>query len=128
MFTIATVMTAVMRILKFSVNEGVTVKSTLAEAAVVFAIFTVILMIQLPIYFKLSYAKAQILSMMPFFILAAAFVATRRFKFGETTLQNLENWIQNDFALLAVCGAAAIVLIVFVSYHISLAFYKKREF
>ncbi len=95
------------------------------------AFFAVVQAVQLPLYFKLGYAKARFLSVVPF----AFFIA---FYFGFMTLArdeqllanvlNIFNPLLENPLLSAALGVAIVVLIVFVSYRLSQVFYRKREF
>ncbi|MDR2770672.1 MAG: ABC-2 transporter permease [Clostridiales Family XIII bacterium] len=94
------------------------------------AVFIAVQAVQLPIYFKFGYAKAKFFSLLPFcFVMAAVAALVEISKgdglpgasalFGRAAL--------GDGAIIpAAC--AALLLIIFASYRLSLSFYRKRAF
>jgi hypothetical protein len=91
------------------------------------ALFMAMQAIQLPMYFKLGYAKAKFMSLVPFFALMVGYMALAGFLGGIAGLSDAFGKIfSGGFAYLAV--GAAFLVIVFISYVLSLAFYRKREF
>ena len=91
------------------------------------ALFMTMQAIQLPFYFKLGYAKAKFISIIPFAALMAGYVAFTGFLGGLSGLSETMNSVFADrFAYLVV--GAIFLAIVFASYRLSLAFYTKREF
>ncbi|MDR2700725.1 MAG: ABC-2 transporter permease [Nitrososphaerota archaeon] len=91
------------------------------------AMFIGIQAIQLPIYFKVGYAKAKFLSIVPFVALIAGY-------FMFLNVSDVSAGPIGFFDKLAVTGlvvpAIVVVLvgIMFISYGLSAGFYKKREF
>ena len=91
------------------------------------ALFMAMQAIQLPLYFKLGYAKAKFVSIIPFVALMAGYMVFTGFLGGISGLgETLNNVFANGFVYLVI--GAAFVVIVFASYRLSLAFYAKREF
>ena len=91
------------------------------------ALFMAMQAIQLPLYFKFGYAKAKFISMIPFAALMAGYMAFTGFLGGLSGLgETLSGVFAGSFAYIAV--GAVFLVIVFTSYRLSLAFYKKREF
>ena len=114
----------------YSGFEGVLVESLGATLALSM-LFMIIQSAQIPLYFKLGYAKAKFFSILPFFLISAfiGFFIMNAQGSGMPEGVNafVQSLVSNGFAL----AAAIIVLlaaVLFVSYKLSLAFYKKREF
>ena len=92
------------------------------------ALFMIMQAVQLPFYFKLGYAKAKFISIIPFAALMAGYMAFTGFLGGMSGLgEALNNIFAADWYAYLAAGVAFLV-IVFASYRLSLAFYKKREF
>ena len=104
---------------------------TLLTVLLLFVIYTFFQAIQLPIYFKLGYAKAKFLAYMPIavFPLVAVAVGSRFSKVDWVGLvDSMLLWVSYN-KLLAIAIITIIwITIMFVSYNISFGFYKKREF
>jgi len=93
------------------------------------AVFVVIQAIQLPFFFKMGYAKAKFFSMVPFVAIMAGYMVFMT----ASKDSGMMNQIESKLARLtsgALTGLAvlALMFICFLSYHLSLSFYKKREF
>ena len=101
----------------------------IALITVVFAL-SIVQAFQLPIYFKLGYAKAKFLAYMPF-ILFSAIVGAATFVFED----GFEDTIKAVGEFFGMYTVAAVLIMfgvwlgaMFVSYLLSLRLYKKREF
>lgn len=105
-------------------NSG---EEAVVSVLVLSALFILIQAIQLPVYFKLGYAKAKVLSILPFAILMAGFAAF-------SMLKNVTAGLAGFLDKLFISGAIVPLLIgvmiaaVLLSYGLSVAFYRKREF
>jgi hypothetical protein len=85
--------------------------------------------LQLPLYFKLGYSKAKFLSIIPFVMLMAGFMALSAFGRGRTLTSRVMDFLSSlNVAWLVVCVVLVLAVVVFVSYILSVAFYRKREF
>jgi hypothetical protein len=87
--------------------------------------------IQLPLFFKFGYTKARLFIVVPFAIIEAslfvfAFV-TMSGSLPAGVLAILTTLMTSDI-LLALFSVVLLPLLVFVSYRLSLSFYRKREF
>jgi hypothetical protein len=105
---------------------------TLPTILMLSALFIIIQAIQLPFFFKLGYAKAKIFSIVPFAAIMAAYAAllgasNKSNAIWEFFVSLMAN-IGGNNMLLAIVSIAAICLIVYASYELSLVLYKKREF
>ncbi len=90
-------------------------------------VFILVQCIQLPVFFKLGYTKARVLSIVPFAVMTAGymvFLAMRNISAGLAELLDTLSISGMIIPLLI----AVIAIIVLVSYNLSVAFYKKREF
>jgi hypothetical protein len=107
---------------------------TLAAVLALCAVFIVIQAIQLPLFFKLGYAKAKFFSLLPFAALMSSYIvilgAANRLNHSSIykSLVAFSQTVGENAVLLAAVAIAAMVIAIFVSYNLSLAFYKKREF
>lgn len=96
-----------------------------------FILFSVLEAIQLPIYFRLGYARAKFLAYLPLAVFPAAAVAASAIWGGGGALalvQNVFLWAEENLAAAAVLVSALWVLIMVISAMLSYSFYKKREF
>lgn len=84
------------------------------------ALMLVVQAVQLPIYFKLGYTRAKFISIVPLAVIVAGFFAFTGVAGDSFTI------IARTLEYLAVL--AILLVIVFVSYKLSVLFYKKREF
>jgi len=105
---------------------------TLLVSFVLFTMFIVIQAVQLPLYFKFGYSKAKFFIMIPF-VAVMAFFAAFTSSMGRSRDSEFFNQIFGFLKTLSnglfiVCVVSAVILVVFVSYRLSLSFYKKREF
>ena len=110
-------------------NEGLWVE--FGAALALSAIFLIVQATQIPMYFKLGYAKAKIMSILPFFLIAAFVTYFVMNAQGDGMPDGVNTFIQNLFGNALAIGAAVIAVLavaMFVSYKLSLAFYRKREF
>jgi len=91
------------------------------------ALFMSMQAIQLPLYFKLGYAKAKFISIIPFAIIMAGYMVLTGFQGGISGLsETLNSVFASGFAYLAI--GAVFMGIMYASYRLSLVFYTKREF
>ena len=95
------------------------------------AIFLIVQSIQIPIFFKLAYTKAKFMSLLPFFLIAAFvsyfIMSAQSDGMPEATNDFVWAIVGNAWAFGAMV-VAILVVVVLVSYKLSIAFYKKREF
>jgi len=94
----------------------------------VFTFAIVIQSVQLPIYFKMGYAKAKFFAMAPYIIIMTVFVvitAMANARNASTVIS--DNDLEKAMAY-APFWALALIPVAYVSFRMSSAFYKKREF
>ena len=104
---------------------------TILIVLVVLAICSAIQAFQLPIYFKLGYSKAKFAAYLPFLIfpLAAFGLSSIPESSGAmNALLHIPLWINENPVIFSVICAALWLAIIMVSYRMSLAAYKKRDF
>ncbi len=87
--------------------------------------------VQLPIYFKLGYARAKFVSTIPFAVFIAGYFAFMSVAQDSEVMAkvsaSLAN-VLNNRALFAVIAVLVLALAISVSYCLSLSAYRKREF
>jgi hypothetical protein len=86
--------------------------------------------IQLPIFFKLGYAKAKFFVLVPFFVIMGCWSAFISIGIAGEFLDNLPGFFTNTLGVGGMVALAVLILLLllFASYRLSLSFYKKREF
>ena len=118
-------------VLQTILQRPFSLQETLLTALVLFVIYTFFQAIQLPIYFKLGYAKAKFLAYMPIAIFPLVAVAVGS-RFSEVDwvklMGNALVWISDNQFFTVAVSVIIWIAIMFISYSISLSFYKKREF
>ena len=105
--------------------------SMLPVMLVLFIAFSIVQAVQLPIYFKLGYAKAKFLAYLPFFALPLLVVAFSNFVrelLPDAFVSSILTWLSTNSLLAAFIGVVIWLAILFLSYRLSLRFYKKRDF
>ena len=117
---------AAFRILRkdFDTSEALTV------LLVLFIVFSVIQAVQLPIYFKLGYAKAKLFAYLPFMIFPLVILAANNL-FGDIFKQHVSvflEWIVKNPFIASALGILIWLGIMAVSCKMSLVFYNKRDF
>jgi len=104
----------------------------LFTSLVLAAIFIVVQSMQLPVYFKLGYSKAKFFSMIPFVLMMvffSLFATMSESEFSKRISGQVLGFFDTlNSGLFIVCVVSALALVVFVSYRLSLSFYRKREF
>ena len=112
------------------IGDGFETKKILMIVTIMLVICTLIQAVQLPIFFKLGYARAKFLSYLPFmalFILAAMIVKDVLTN-ENSWIVNILGWIGENMILAVFVGVLTWFAIMIVSYHLSVVFYKKRDF
>jgi hypothetical protein len=102
----------------------------LGAALAISVIFLLVQSAQIPLYFKFGYSKAKLFSVLPFFLIAA-FVAyfTISVQGGMSdAMIAFAEFIADNARAIAAATVVFLMIVVFVSYKLSLTFYKKREF
>lgn len=109
----------------FNYTEGLIV------VAAIFMVCGIMQALQLPIYFKLGYAKAKFLAYVPLLIPTFGISAFSLFFKDSATPEWLANLLEKAAAnpfIIVIIGVGMWLVAFGVSYKISLAFYKKRDF
>ena len=95
------------------------------------ATFLFIQAVQLALYFKFGYTKARLLGIIPFLLLGAIYGVIAASGAGNFTANRMLGFfmeLAENTVLFVSAITAAIAAVVFISYCLSLRFYKKREF
>ena len=112
-----------------STEYGIITAEALWILVAVAAAFIILQSLMLPVYFKLGYTKAKFFTMVPFVALMIGNVAVSSFaKDSDIISRIIESISAMNSGLLAVCAVLVLCFVVFISYRLSLAFYRKREF
>jgi hypothetical protein len=113
------------------VMGGFNIGAAFWSALALSALFIVIQAIQLPLYFKFGYTKAKFASLMPFLLImafAAALMAMEKNVKYASIITEFFTGLVSNIGWAAFLAVLVLCLIVFLSYSLSLALYKKREF
>ena len=93
-------------------------------------LFAVIEVIQLPFFFKFGYTKARFLSVLPFIAIMGGYFAYIAMGSNSELSGYVTVFFTNTLGAGGIVASAVLVLLllIFVSYRLSLSFYNKREF
>ncbi|MCL2137338.1 MAG: ABC-2 transporter permease [Coriobacteriia bacterium] len=112
-------------------QKGFVAIQALSTIPVMFFVFSVIQAVQLPVYFSLSYAKAKVIAYTPLIVMSSAILLASNFindaLFLDKTV-GLINWLAANFMATLVLGVVFWLIIMFVSYKVSVLLYRKRDF
>ena len=114
-------------ILSVFLNRSFSLSASLTVLAICLAVFGLLQAFQVPIYFKLSYAKAKFAAYLPLLAFPLATYLTT-FAISEEQMQTLTTFIANNSALLITLAIIIYIVIYAVSIVLSVQFYKKRDF
>lgn len=124
-------LTAITMFVKGEAPLGEILSEMLAVATVVVAMSFVVQALQLPLYFKLGYEKGKIVSLIPLFVMFGALIGFNLLTtyFESDFTQHITQLVQlMNTPVFIVLAGLSVIAVVFVSYKLSVAFYKKREF
>lgn len=113
------------------IDKGYSWSVISATILICFALFSILEFIQLPIYFKLGYAKAKFLSYLPLVGFPVVVMAVSAIVGKEKLLPIIENliiWMQENRLISIIIFVFLWGLIMVCSGLLSYRFYKKREF
>lgn len=122
---------AVSAILMPVLKKGFNWKEILITVLICLFIFSVLEAIQLPIYFKLGYAKAKFLAYLPLAVFPAAVIAISVVAGKENSLEFLNNvflWAEGNVLFTVTIAVALWMLLLLSSGLLSYRFYKSRQF
>lgn len=111
-------------------GQGFNGQATFLVILLCFALFTTVQAIQLPIYFKLGYAKAKLFANMPFIAFPAIVVMILAYLGEKNMMRHLESifsQVQANVFITALIAAVIWGLVMSVSGMLSYRFYRKRE-
>lgn len=112
-------------------KKGFDWKETLITILICFFIYSVLEAIQLPIYFKLGYAKAKFFAYLPFAMFPAAIIAVSAFAGKENSMAFLNLtflWVEENILLTVILAVILWIFLLLSSGLLSFRFYKNREF
>ena len=107
------------------------VGETLITVLAIFGVYSFIQAFQLPIFFKLGYAKAKFFTYLPFIGWPlAVFLLSSLFGKGQMlgALSGVIAWLTGNPLAVVLIVAIVWLLAMIISYRLSIALYKKRDF
>ena len=122
---------AVLFVLSVVLNKDFNAAETVLVILVMLAVYSSVQAFQLPMYFKLGYAKAKVLAYLPYVAWPLAVLSFASLLKNDKTMEfllDLPLWINGHF--IAFCAICALIwfAFMFISYRIALVCYKKRDF
>lgn len=112
--------------------SSILIQEIISTAAVMLVLIIVIEALQLPIYFKFGYTKARFASLIPLCILMGGYAMLAIAMDGRgndvNAIMNIAVLGNSNTAVATAFIVLGIALIVYVSYRLSVSFYKKRDF
>lgn len=105
-------------------------RESLIVTLVVFIIFSIIQALQLPLYFKLGYAKAKFAAYLPFVgFPLAIFMFTGMLKSSGLmqSLAFIPEWAEANLLIASILGVVVWFVIMTISYRRALTLYQKRD-
>lgn len=115
-------------------RKGFDAVGSLVVIMILFFVFSIIKAIQLPIYFKNGYTKAKFLAYLPFIVFPLVFVVLSNIFsayidiFMLDWLSGLLEWFAANPLPTVLLVAAIWLIMMAISYKVSLSFYSKRDF
>lgn len=114
-------------VLNLILNAGMDAVTYWATLALAFAYFGFATGVAYPIYFKFTFAKAYIFTMIPMYAIAVAFlIITRKTDFASN-LGSIIQFFTDNVYLLPIIGLAAGLILLIVSAVISNLIYTRKE-
>ena len=93
------------------------------------AFILIIQALQLPLYFRFGYTKAKFISVLPNIAMIAGIMAFGALNRSTEISSRIDEFINPTSSGWLTAGAVlALCFVVFISFRLSLAFYRKREF
>ncbi len=102
-------------------NKEMNLQEVLLGFSLSFLIFSVIVGIQMPVFFKMGYTKAKVWSLVPF-VAVMSLVVIPSF---VDALSGVIEFMMSNKSVLIICCILASCIIQFVSYNISVVAYRK---
>ena len=104
-------------------SAGLTLQDVLSGFCISFLAFSIIAGIQIPIYFKMGYAKGKFWSMIPFIAVMGLMVIPT---FVEA-LSGIVDVLISNRGILAVGSLLASCVVLLISYHAAVILYRKKR-
>jgi len=112
-------------------GEDVGIVQLAATIAIVFAVFSLVQAVQLPLYFKLGYAKAKFVAVMPYVLISVGGLAAATVMKDRNVVALAANvfvWIEANPVWFAGACMTVWAVIMAASCRLAAAFYQKRAF
>jgi len=112
-------------------QKGIDIIGALITIPILFFVFSLIQAVQFPVYFKLNYSKAKFIAYIPFVVLPLAILAaSNRLNniFSADLLIGIFKWFSLNLPAMVLFGIVIWLVIMAISYKISVSFYQKRDF
>ena len=104
-------------------NTQITALDILDGFSFSFFVFSTITGIQMPLFFKMGYTKAKILSLIPFVAVMALMVIPPFI----SALSGIVDFMQSHRKVMVIIGVLASCVIQLISYHIAVLSYRKQK-
>ena len=104
-------------------NTQITALDILDGFSFSFFVFSTITGIQMPLFFKMGYTKAKILSLIPFVAVMALMVIPPFI----SELSGIVDFMQSHRKVMVIIGVLASCVIQLISYHIAVLSYRKQK-
>lgn len=118
-------------VLSLVMQKEINISNSLMITLGIFAVFSIIQAIQLPIYFKLGYVKAKFLAYLPLLGFPIAVFLLSRFAENPDFIESVTGFFgffAENPVIAALFGVAVWLIIMLISYQVSKENYYKREF
>ena len=93
------------------------------------AILIIIQALQLPFFFRFGYTKAKVFSIVPFIAIMAGYIVFMTALKSNQIFDQIGNTLEKLSSIVLIGPALFVLLLIcYISYRLSVAFYKKREF
>jgi len=106
-------------------NEILHITDVITGFSISFLMFSAIIGVQMPMFFKMGYTKAKVWGLVPFIAVLALSIAIQ--SFANTPLSGVVAFMQSHKDILIIGGILASCIIQFLSYQIAVVAYRKKK-
>ncbi len=113
-------------LLSLLLHRPIEARETLIVVVTLFFVLSFLQTLQLPVFFKMGYAKGKMMTYMPLMVLAFLIIVIS--KHVSKVLSRFIEWLSKNPVTAITSGILIWLLTVLISYQIALKLYKKRDF